>query len=843
MSRKWQRSKAWDDEHLTGALRPVKWILRAFSSIPLAVVLLSFVVVYAILASVPIGLLVLGVTYLFYGLTLVGLGLVFGVPSAALVWLATRKLNWGIRFSLSSLVFVVLTGLGVVVWVSAVWPQLRFDPATGDGVRFFGSFVEAYESTTMRRLPGVELTELEFYGAWPLQVVLLAFVANMVTATVRRIEFIFPNIGVLTVHTGIVIMALGSVYYSGLKQEGMAVLRAGIPATPTSEPGIGPPTTTFYDNIEVSLFLDQGEGWEQRTIRGVPRYNDYNLDVVGGTLLSDQVGQPIEQPESYGPLDVRAPVSNGERVDPALSFRVVGYASYAQPRDDWARQEAPESGAMPVRLVHIHAPNIHNATDDRPAFSFGLHPTMPSRRATNNGALDVEYLLNTSDERWAEITAPLPLGSSAGVVVEVPGAGHREVVALEPGRPVAIGDTGYELTLEQVLPQPPFAIITPDYEDASCAVALIDITKPDGTRAQRWAYHRFPEISQDFSDPDVPGGRPQRGPADPAIRLAFIDDSHSQLYIDERPDGTARIAIRTPIHGVRVFEGVEPGGRLEDIFQHKEGEPKIDLALGERWDHAELVTVPVVTPEEARNPQLIGTHDMAMVAVEVSDDTGWTETVWLQATGYPLANFGPQHEVVVHPPSSRPVRMVFGSKQRPLPGFAVQLVDFNMIAYDHRGAPRDYQSTVRVVPTGQGPSFEPYTHLAKLNAPLQAPFMWSDDRSLVANVFGTLASRLNPHQFKLSQAQWDAGGWEQTQAMADAGEIARPFARWTILGVGNNPGIHIIALGGILISVGTPWAFYVKPAIMRARKRKIQKELAASAPPKVPAREPVGAES
>ena len=843
MSRKWQRSKAWDDEHLTGWLRPVKWVLRAFSSIPLAVVLLSFVVVYATLASVPIGLLALGLTYVFYGLTLVCVSLIFGVPSAAVAWLATRKASWGIRFSVASLAFVALTGLGVVVWTTVIWPQLHYQPATGTGVRFFPEFVKAYESTTMRRLPGVELTELEFYGAWPLQVVLLAFVANMVTATVRRIDFIFPNIGVLTVHTGIVVMALGSVYYAGLKQEGMAVLRAGIPATPMSEPGTGPPTTTFYDNIEVSLFLNQGEGWEQRTLRGIPRYNDYNLDAVGGSLLGDVVGQSMEQPASNGPLNVRAPAGSGERIDPSLSFRVVGYASYAQPREDWARREVPPSDGVPVRVVHIHAPNVHETGADEPTFSFGLNPTIPARRATNNGALDVEYLLNTSEERWAEIVAPLPLNSTVGMVVEVPSDGHREVLTLEPGRAVSIGDTGYEITLEQVMPQPPFPIITPGYENASCGVALVDIVKPDGTMAQRWVYHRFPEISQDFTDPVEPGGRPQRGPADPAIRLAFIDDSHSQIYVDERPDGNARVAVRTPVHGVRVFEDVPPGGRLEDIFQRQGGEPKIDLVLGDRWDHAEMVTIPVIVPEEQRNPQIVGSHDMAMIALEVSDDSGWSETTWLQATGFPLANFGPQHEIIVRPPSSRPVRVMFGSKQRPLPGFAVQLVDFNMIAYDHRGAPRDYQSTVRVVPTGDGADFEAYTHLAKLNAPLQAPFMWSDDRGLVANVAGTLASRLNPHQFKLSQAQWDAGGWEQTQQMADAGQLARPFARWTILGVGNNPGIHIIAFGGILISVGTPWAFYVKPAIMRARKRKIQKELAASSTTDVPSPEPVGAET
>jgi hypothetical protein len=49
----------------------VKVVLRALSSITLAVILLSGVALYAVVASVPVGLLALGPTYVIYGLTLV----------------------------------------------------------------------------------------------------------------------------------------------------------------------------------------------------------------------------------------------------------------------------------------------------------------------------------------------------------------------------------------------------------------------------------------------------------------------------------------------------------------------------------------------------------------------------------------------------------------------------------------------------------------------------------------------------------------------------------------------------------------------------------------------------
>ena len=80
MSQKWRRSQEWDRSHFPTWAQPIRWVLHAFSTITLAVCLLVFVMVYAILASVPIGLLAQIPTYLMYGLTallaVVGVGVV-----------------------------------------------------------------------------------------------------------------------------------------------------------------------------------------------------------------------------------------------------------------------------------------------------------------------------------------------------------------------------------------------------------------------------------------------------------------------------------------------------------------------------------------------------------------------------------------------------------------------------------------------------------------------------------------------------------------------------------------------------------------------------------------------
>ena len=184
MSQKWRRSQAWDDEFFPAWASPAKFVLRAFSSIWLAVILLSLVAVYGALASVPIGLFVQGVTFVLYGVTVVLSAAVLVVPAV----LAARRLapQGQARFLATFFAVVVPAAVAVVAWRALAWPRLRYDPSTGEGLMLFAGFVERYGGTTVRRLPGMEMSELEFYSWWPLPLVLLLFVLNMVTATVRR---------------------------------------------------------------------------------------------------------------------------------------------------------------------------------------------------------------------------------------------------------------------------------------------------------------------------------------------------------------------------------------------------------------------------------------------------------------------------------------------------------------------------------------------------------------------------------------------------------------------------------------------------------------------------------
>lgn len=888
MSKKWQRNKAWEDHNLIGAWTPVRWVLRAFSTIPLAVVLLVFISIFCMLASVPVGLLAMLPTFLIVALTAAAAALIPGALGVMGVRTILPPEARGARFAVSVLAIIGLGVAGAGAWARWVWPALHYDPVTGEGLMLFSGFVSEYKSVTVRRLPGMEMTETQFYAWWPMRLALVLFVVNMVVTTVRRIEFNFKNIGVLSVHTGIVLIAVGSVFYQRFKQEGDALIAAA-----SDGAAVGPPQRIFYDREDVVLYVGQenpalgGVRFEQRPLERLPRYNNYNLAAglpAESELFSERMGhagRPARPATTHTHADgtvhegthedghgedtaipaPRPPLSDADRlaetdsgrtlalpvpdanplqrvkyVDPDIRFRVVGYTPYASMRPDWisARPPSDPGLANPMRMVELYA-NLPGSgvTKDRPAFEFSFFLGEPASRVRSNEAIAIEFTKGMDEQRWSDLSQPSPPMARHALLIEVPGAGFRAVQPVREGLELTLGDTGWTLAVQDLAEEPPFPIITPGYEGASSSVAVLRLTGPadaDGVTPEpieRWVFHRFPELNQDLAtSADPTTGRPSRGEPDPAVRVSYLDFSRLQIYLDERPDGAVRAIIREPGGRVRVVDRIEDGWLREVV--PSDGETSVDLRLGDRWAHARKIERPTPTPVAERDESLIGGHTEAFVAVEVSSERlggpeKWSQVVWLPFTKYMGVQRDVAQEIVL--PDGREVQVAFGRLQRPFPDFTVSLIDFEMVAYDHRGAPRDYQSTVRVAPViapGEvAGSFRAYDHLIKLNEPLRAPFHWDPEANLLANTARRLLAGLDPNQFKLSQAGWDRAGWEQTQKLADLGQAPGPRVSFTILGVGNNPGIHVVAFGSVLMGVGIPWAFYVKPWLVRREKQRL----------------------
>ncbi len=891
MSAKWRRNLAWDDEFFPSWAGPAKFLLRLFSSIPLAVVLLSLVVVYATLASVPIGLLAQVPTYLILFASLVACTV---LPGALVAWFVRRKMG---PFMLAIAGGAVALVAGAVVWYLLVYPHLKYDWGTGAGFMLFAGFCDAYSGTTLRRLPVLEMSEVEFYSWWPLRIILLLFVVNMITATLRRIEFRFVNIGVLSVHSGIVCLALGSMYYGSMKREGDALLIAG---TPTAEGHMtpGPPEDVYYDALRSALHVrTPGRNWAQLPLRGVPRYNDYNIEAsVGGTLFAGLEEALRNHDDGGRTLDISTERVPGNPAMSDLKFQVVGYVAYADDRSatdfievDLAslRSIPRDFRANPVRVLELTLPytNEQGELEARTTPLLFL-PREPAGSLVQEEGLTVEYAMNRSAERTRDLLEPVPAGVMHALLIEADG--HRQVYPLrsdyssptfnvfEPqnapvSESVVVGDTGFAVDVLALLPEPPLQIVTPGYEGASSSMALLrvrkasdegdDVLEADGEEQPedeldnaligpapdpaplsarpessdsytRWVYSRFPEISQDFLQDRTADGRPVRRDADPEIRVSYIDLTQIRLLLNENEQGEIDLIVRAPDGEIT---------RFEKLGSH-EGHANL-IRVMQKWEHAEKFERPIAVPKHLQEADKIGTHERARLAVKVTSDRhdGWARIVWLPFSRYldrsAHAAFDEGgSERWVRTPDGRAIELTFGRAWRQFQHFEMRLLDFQMVEYAHRGAPRDYQSTVEVSPRKPG-AFEPFAHTAKLNAPLRAPYnIYETSSNPIVRFFRRLRSGLDPDQFKLSQAGWDPTTWEQTRAAVDRGELERPFVSHTILHVGNNPGIHVIAFGGILMAVGIPWAFYVKPWLLRRKKTKIQRQIrdGTYSPPKKP---------
>ena len=59
------------------------------------------------------------------------------------------------------------------------------------------------------------------------------------------------------------------------------------------------------------------------------------------------------------------------------------------------------------------------------------------------------------------------------------------------------------------------------------------------------------------------------------------------------------------------------------------------------------------------------------------------------------------------------------------------------------------------------------------------------------------------------------------QAAWDGDDIAPAARRFSVIGVGNRPGIHIMILGAILMIAGIGYAFYVKPILLNLKKQSV----------------------
>jgi hypothetical protein len=213
--------------------------------------------------------------------------------------------------------------------------------------------------------------------------------------------------------------------------------------------------------------------------------------------------------------------------------------------------------------------------------------------------------------------------------------------------------------------------------------------------------------------------------------------------------------------------------------------------------------IPVPVPHNKRVSKEEGTYINALVPVDLqmslTDGSTWERRVWLSHMRYPdpgIAN-DQNRPVRVNIPTIGPVDLCFSRQRIELP-FTLKLNDFAMVPYPGSDMPRDFYSNITLTPT----TGQPITGMTRLNHPL-------------------VHSRI-----KISQTGWDPGDPQNPENNEkDQQGNFKHQQRYVILGIGNNVGIHIIFTGACLIVLGIPWAFYIKPVLVRHQKHQIQRKM------------------
>ncbi|MEE2973020.1 MAG: hypothetical protein VX672_07830 [Planctomycetota bacterium] len=234
---------------------------------------------------------------------------------------------------------------------------------------------DAWAYAQLRQWRPFEMTEFEWFHWWPFNLMIALLCINMTVTTIRRIPLNSINAGVWMIHTGIIMLALGSVYYFMTKiegdapvarraitiallddaagEEGGVLAQSSLLAMPGNGTSVGVGADRYDVRIQsidpawellsgddagerafsVNLMVERADG--ERFIRQViAGYPDYTEDLV----FSDDPGQPFQR-------NVKV---NGERLfDTSL---LVGL-EFAPTDHLYLRNDLAKSWALYVREV------------------------------------------------------------------------------------------------------------------------------------------------------------------------------------------------------------------------------------------------------------------------------------------------------------------------------------------------------------------------------------------------------------------------------------------------------------------------------------------------------------
>jgi len=598
----------------------------------------------------------------------------------------------------------------------------------------------------------MEMTDLQFFDAWPMVALMILLCVNLMVVTLRRIPLNIFKFGVWMVHVGIITLVASCCFYFSLKQEGS--VRAFL----------NQPVDHYYDVTDRALYVlppgvNQVAAAGMSPLPTLPIYYEHIAELGNPLNIMVQPAQPKE-----------------------LNIRITGYYPYATMSSSWAVGPAPATpAAAPNPAVAFHLVVEGQTFPQR-----WLIGRIPAQRVEEPpDRFGLEYLYRPTAARVAELTSSFE--GQAAITVRVPAAKVERTYVAQPGVPIAVAGTTYTVTPEDVMQMP---MLSHGYENTASTALTVAVKRQDAPdkafEFKRMAVFRYPERSPDFLLQDGRMIRKQEG-VDSGIQIIFHDASRDQLWLLE--DAAGQLTLVQRATGGKVTQRVVRVGAPVEISLA--GIRPFVLVVDQQTPNAVPEHQPVIIPPQQRQRNATATDAMAnsMIEVEVSRGSWHSAKVYV-----PFVQFGATEPPYGLPPTPvdvpelGAVNLVFSNLLRPLPS-TLTLEAFRAVKDAHTVRTyANYISTLRVDPPG-GPARE---LVAQLNAP---------------------AADAGFYYF---QSAWDGHD--------DAG----PGERFSVIGVGNRPGIPGMITGALLIFFGIGYAFYVKPMLLNARKRQL-KQIAGAA--------------
>ena len=478
-------------------------------------------------------------------------------------------------------------------------------PVLGVIIRFFSSVVLGITLLALlgayigvgSGLPGMraklEMTDLQFFDAWPMRVLLAMLAVNLTIVTLRRIPLTLYKVGVWTVHIGILTLIGGSVWYFSHKQEGSVRIFL--------HRSVG----SYFDATERALYA-------------------FTIDSTGTIDSAASTMTPLPTlpifyehlASNHQPLDLQLPPATLESISPKLkgaTLKIVGYYPAAEMELAWgpdpsAITDTTGDAPNPAVRVSMALEGISSGQwliGKRPADRVLDAPGAP---------FGIEYLYHPTQERINELATEFP--GPVGVTVHVPKLNITRTYTAEPGATVHVEGTPYTLTFGDQTTMP---LISKGYEGAMSNSLMVSVTRTDApgktTTFNRMVLTRYPERSPDF----VTGadGKQQRiqDRVDNDIAIDFEDASRDQFWIVDPLDRPMELIHRRAGGGEGSIERLPIS--VGKPLQVKVSTVPMTVTVLERALGMIGSPIPVIIPPERRERSISAMDAMQNSVVEL----------------------------------------------------------------------------------------------------------------------------------------------------------------------------------------------------------------------------------